>query len=761
MTPYLPHVAWKKNEVAGAWVILGSLGLGLTLSILYSAEILLRRLRLSLAAGVLFLIVYAFGMALVSQFFAWQSGLTGAGGAPLTLNMLFLAAALLGLLLRAAVVAGCAASWLPAPLVQVTSLARADVLFLYRDLASPKLSALLMYALSPLAWWLLGIALLGLWLDGGGSFWRLALLLALLLLLLARAVLGAWAAWCAWGEFREALGSYDKSGLKETRWYLFFSGLPLAGLLCMYAFLFAAQRVQQDALAKEMERAEPELIAKLRACQGPPLEDFQNAAPLYKQATAGLSPLNDYGIISDAWRTPEAARWLRLSQSAVPPLIAATDLDRCEYLHDYGADINAFDKSLPNLLDVRNLANMLMLDARMAALDRDWPTVLKNTRRCLQIARHIHQQPCILTCMVAVGIEDQAVTALLPTLLWHHDGPAEDAMLAEAQALLLEYESRRGAPLARVVGIYRYESEWRLSREQVVRAEAWPGEPSGLALPMRQPLIAWLERETRRRWNEALYRAAASKNPLDDGERMRAEFENVPSALRGMFMSMRTLNADVDTLCELRLARAALAVARYQMKHKRWPSDLQECVPEFLAEVPIDPYRPREVLHFSNNPPRVWSASGPGLETSHRTYEFTNDYLYADFMGGYNNDDKIFCLTPPTFAYGASSYYQDQGPLLIETQAQFLSDPDPLVRREAAQRLRREGSRAWQAQPAVLKLAGDADPEFRMWAAFLLGTMANPTPEALKELERLKQDADADVQRFARESLRWLKKAKK
>jgi hypothetical protein len=247
---------------------------------------------------------------------------------------------------------------------------------------------------------------------------------------------------------------------------------------------------------------------------------------------------------------------------------------------------------------------------------------------------------------------------------------------------------------------------------------------------------------------------------LEEGERMMAEFENVPSALRGLSMSTRSLNAEVDTLCELRIARVALAVVRFQRKHKRWPSGLQECVPEFLPEVPGDPYRPRDVLHFSTDSPRVWSASGPGLENSHPKADLATDELFAYFMGG-GIQDKVFELGPPVIAYGASSYNQDPGPVVIEAQAQFLHDPDPLVRREAAQRLGREGSRAWQAQAAVLKLAGDADPEFRMWAAFLLGTMANPTADALGELERLKKDADPDVQRFARESLRWLKKAKR
>lgn len=760
LAPFCPPIAWKKHPVEGAWVILGSLGLGLLLSIAYSAEILLRRLRLSLAAGVLFLIVYAFGMALVSQFFAWQSGQSGAGAAPLTLNMLLLAAALLGLLLRAAVLAGCAAPWLPGPLVQVTSLAREDGLFLYRDLASPRLSALLIYALSPLAWWLLGVALLGLWLEGGASFWRMALLLALLLLLLARALLGAWAAWGAWGEFREALGSYDKSGLKESRWFLFYSGLPLAGILCMFAFLLTAQRVQQDALAKEMERAEPDLIAKLRAYQGPLLDENQNAATFYKQAAVSLPPSPDNSIFFDAWRTPSAAMFARLGQPAIPALIAATDLERCEYLSDYGAEFKTFDKVCPNFYDFRKFTNLLMLDARLAALDRDWPTVLRDTRHCLRIARHLHQQPYVISCMIGLALETIAVETLVPSVLWHYEGPAEDAVLAETQAFLLEYEKRRGRPLARVLGIERFTSMRRLNQTNSMRAAAWPGDFDALSLLVNQPFIAGMERERLQRWHEDLYVAASSSDPVEEGRRIQSSLSNLPPIFRAHFSSTRILLAEVDSISELRLAVAAIGVVRYRQKYERWPGSLKDCVPDGLNEVPRDPFRPHELLRFSGDSPRVWSACGPGLESKHRPHRGTDDYFQAVFMGGYD-EDKVFYLAAPDVTYGASSYNQDSAPVVLDEEARFLIDPDPLVRREAAQRLGREGSRAWQAQPAILKLAGDADPEFRMWAAFLLGTMANPTPDALGELDRLKKDADPDVQRFARESLRWLKKAKR
>ena len=40
----------------------------------------------------------------------------------------------------------------------------------------------------------------------------------------------------------------------------------------------------------------------------------------------------------------------------------------------------------------------------------------------------------------------------------------------------------------------------------------------------------------------------------------------------------------------LRCADAALAVERYRLKHGAWPGRLDDLVPEFLADVPVDPF---------------------------------------------------------------------------------------------------------------------------------------------------------------------------
>jgi hypothetical protein len=44
------------------------------------------------------------------------------------------------------------------------------------------------------------------------------------------------------------------------------------------------------------------------------------------------------------------------------------------------------------------------------------------------------------------------------------------------------------------------------------------------------------------------------------------------------------------THARMRCGIVALALDRYRLKHKEWPADLAKITPDFLAEVPIDPF---------------------------------------------------------------------------------------------------------------------------------------------------------------------------
>ena len=69
-----------------------------------------------------------------------------------------------------------------------------------------------------------------------------------------------------------------------------------------------------------------------------------------------------------------------------------------------------------------------------------------------------------------------------------------------------------------------------------------------------------------------------------------------------------------DTLSrtKLRLLEAAIGAKRYQRFYGHWPSELKDCVPQFMTEIPPDPFINGEKIHYLPSPPRVFSAGSNG-----------------------------------------------------------------------------------------------------------------------------------------------------
>lgn len=747
---FLPDLEWKAYPIEGATVIVTSVAAGLLVSLVRIVEWLLRRVRLNLAGWSLVLLMHTAGMALIGQHMVWSTGSAATPDATLGPHLFMLATALGAVLLRAVVCAAEADRWMLAARAGSKSPAPFKV--------QPRVAVLTVYLAEPLAVWLGAVTLIGVVYSEQATTGAILLLAVATLIVAVHAVLDLYASSRAWRVIRELIGASPAIMRREGRAYLFGLSLPLAGILSFYALFLAAHRVQSNHFEAAVASETPALVAQLRAIQPPPLPDRENAAIHYREALSALLEAPDYGYFCDGWRTPGAAFWVEQNAAAMQHMMLATNLEQCEFLDDYGASVDEYERALFLNHPYRQLGQLLMLDARLAGLDRDWPTVMAQTRRTYRFARHVAHQPSLLANMLAVAYEGIATHAMLASVLWHPDGPAEDAVLAALQRELAEHERKRGRPLERALTIQNLLD----SREDLIRQRRGSkfamDSASVSDLVLNQPLLQWMERSAGRAWYAEMAEAAAQPDTVRRIERMQEQKHTLPFHSWPLH-SARNLAVELEALSELRLARAALAVTRYRQNHGSWPEDLDACVPEFLDEVPCDPFSPGASIQFSLNPPRVWSASGQGLPNLHRP-ELPNPSDQFDFVmyGQYPLEDKVLYFDPPGFKYGFRNFLPSPTPHPNSSLLLLLHDPLPSLRREAAIDIGRMGRNAQPAQADILKLAGDSDPEFRAWGAYLLGTMGQPTPEVLEKLDELKADSDPIVTRFARESLRWLKK---
>lgn len=764
-------VVWNEHPVAAGWTTLAAAGAGLLLALGYVAEILLRRLRLPLGGWLVLLCAHAAGMVTVLNYFAWRSGESSAGGAGADAasvaaespaNLLLLAAALAALLLRAAVAATHAARWLPAWMSPLLGRARGMGPAHSGPLASPCLPVLALYALAPLAWWLAAVTLLGRWYSGQPPLADALLLAVPGALLLARLGLGAVAAFGARSAQTWAARVKDASTGGAARWYLDGRGLAAAGLLAMYAFFVAGQRVQQEALARFVQGGDAKLVEDLRAHQPPPLPAARNAVTFYRQAEGALPAMPTWYITYDEWRTPEAAEWLRKGKAARDAVAAGAALDNAEWFGDYASALDELQSNLSNFRALYDAAQLLMLGARHAGLDRDWPAVLDAARRALALARHLHRQPVLAGWAQGAAVEEIAACALLAALLWHADGPAEDDVLREAERILREHEAARGHPLAGVLRMAFLSELHEANASLAERAAAWPGAVRVPELLQAQPLPCLLAREESARWTEDLARAAESGAGVEfvRGERARRKMRafGAPPGVNAY-----QLTCELTALAKLRMARVALAAAAFKRRTGWWPLDAQEALDGFGVKAPADPFRPGGAVRAGDAPPRVWCAAGRGEGFRHELPSERPDTLEAQVTGYFDSQDLVLFLDPPKPQYGYPPDPSRGGPsgaaaasLTPGQAARDLFDPESYVWKPAARALAQEGWPAWLADRELRKLAADPDPERRTWAAFIVGVMTGDGKMSAEVLEQLAADSDDVVRRFARESQRHL-----
>ena len=73
------------------------------------------------------------------------------------------------------------------------------------------------------------------------------------------------------------------------------------------------------------------------------------------------------------------------------------------------------------------------------------------------------------------------------------------------------------------------------------------------------------------------------------------------------YVNKLELTNDLAAMTGIRLLQAALGALRYKRYHGSWPGSLKDCVPQYLKEIPPDPFRHGEFIHYESSPPRVYS----------------------------------------------------------------------------------------------------------------------------------------------------------
>jgi hypothetical protein len=261
---------------------------------------------------------------------------------------------------------------------------------------------------------------------------------------------------------------------------------------------------------------------------------------------------------------------------------------------------DAVSTLLPHLQRVRQLATVLAADAELRAHDKDLDGALESCLANLNAARSIGDEPTYISALVRVAV--RAITLERLEHVLSQGEPSETAMAATQEA----WEREEQFPLLLAAA----RGERAMSDRAVVALQNGKINPStlvgvaggsgGTGKAALDRLINYLRIGSLPKNRAALLElhhdliAAAQLPELERKQRfekIRVESARLPWLAQLLFPAAdKVAQAMSRSAAQMRTMIAALAAERYRKAHGRWPESLAVLVPQYLKEVPVDPF---------------------------------------------------------------------------------------------------------------------------------------------------------------------------
>jgi hypothetical protein len=419
----------------------------------------------------------------------------------------------------------------------------------------------------------------------------------------------------------------DQAPASEPRRFRPLRALIIAALVVILAvaggiayLLYAQDREIREALA-ETDRVDPGWRFDDMEAARADVPDAENGAPLVLKAGA---------LIPRTWLAPPAAGLpdLEMRLHEVPPSERPGDADVKQLRAELSGVAGALDVAreladrprgrytvawtkdqvgtlLPHLEQMRKVTRLLVLDARLRAVDGDMDGALRSCRAALNAARSVGDEPATVSQLTRVSCARSAVRALEQVLAL---GQASPKALEELQsAFAAEAEEPLELIAARCERVSYYQClevmrDGRLDRANYGMRTGPLGATGDNLLDKGK--AGACEAAYLRYSNEIV---EIAKLPTEQQhERLKSlkpPKEELPALLEGLMRGgewQRMVHAFLGTKADLRCAAAALAVERYRLAKRQWPDGLAALVPDYVAAVPADPYdgQPLRLRHM-------------------------------------------------------------------------------------------------------------------------------------------------------------------
>jgi hypothetical protein len=314
---------------------------------------------------------------------------------------------------------------------------------------------------------------------------------------------------------------------------------------------------------------------------------------------------------------PATTAFLKHQAATIALLRRAAALPACRFDQDLlDPDISAM---LPGLNEERNAANVLNLDAREEIARGRISTAIADAAAILGMSRHIGQRPLLVSGLVGIGIDALGNSTLQEAL------PAVKSR-DDLSALHLDELPSMGRVLQQALrgeerfGLLLYGNMPAMQTE-MVKGNAVPVQDtrlmsSGVGLVGAFFRVFFLDsdaylklmQDVQNRSIEPYYKVGDQYTDIYRVKNGHGLFTSilVPSLTRTFNTLARVEAMDA-------CARAAVAMTRNRLDHGTLPSHLDELMPVYLDEVPIDPFDGRPLRLTIKSDRWIVYSIGPDL----------------------------------------------------------------------------------------------------------------------------------------------------
>lgn len=268
---------------------------------------------------------------------------------------------------------------------------------------------------------------------------------------------------------------------------------------------------------------------------------------------------------------------------------------------------------LPHLGDLRRGARLLEMEAMLAAERGDAGQAAAAIHSILRLAESLRHEPIIISALVRISIIALAIQALEQSL---HRARFDAGQLEALQAGLEAADD----PQVMVRGLAgERASTLSLFRQFGKGAGSLaPSAPAGFAGRVFEA-VGWLDVD--KSYFLQLMELDIESTRAGDW----AAIESRPPIPRRYLMSNllrpalgAAVKTDLQLRARLRTAVAAMAAERYRLDHGRLPDDLQDLVPRYLDEVPLDPFTGEELRYTRTAAAVIYSVGHDGVDDGGR-----------------------------------------------------------------------------------------------------------------------------------------------